>query len=555
MKPKERAAARLFGLCPREESNLNPLVRSQKSYPLNDRGISSILIVIFFMRIAKEVLQIAAILHANSYKAYLVGGCLRDLLQGVEPKDWDIATDAEPEQVRLLFPDSVYENSFGTVGIKTESTNPRCKVIEVTTFRTEGAYSDKRRPDEVKFVKNIEEDLARRDFTINAMAFDLGPVAMSGDVDEEDLDLIDPYGGQEDLSNKVIRAVGDAGERFGEDALRLMRAVRFHAQLGFTIEKKTGAAIYEKADLLAEIASERVRDELSKLLMTPRAAEGIEMMRTSGLLRFVIPELLDGVKCEQNQHHIFDVYEHNLKSLEYSATKGHSLAVRIAALLHDVGKPATRAWKDDVRGKKVRDGKKGDWTFYGHQVVGAKMAKKILQRLHFSNDIIDQVYLLVYEHMFVYDPETVTLAGVRRLLARVGQENLDALIQVREADRIGSGVPKAQPYRLRYLLAMVEKVKTDPISAKMLKINGNDLMKEMQVPAGPLLGEIIAVLLEEVLEDPSRNERAWLLSRANGIAKMSDSERAAMKAKAKERAEVAQEAIDEEIKKKYFVNK
>ncbi len=516
-------------------------------------AFSCILIVICFMQIAKEVLQIAAILHANKYKSYLVGGCLRDLLTDTEPKDWDIATDALPEEVRQLFPDSVYENSFGTVGVKTESKDPKLKVIEVTTFRTEGAYSDKRRPDEVKFVKKIEEDLARRDFTVNAMAFDLGPVAMSGVVDEEDLDLIDPYDGQEDLSAGIIRAVGDASERFQEDALRLMRAVRFHAQLGFKIEKKTMAAVAEKADLLAEIATERIRDEFCKMIMTPRAGEGVEMLRTTGLLRFIFPELLEGVGCEQNQHHIFDVYEHNLKSLEYSASKGYSLAVRIASLLHDVGKPATREWKDTPTGKKVRAGKKGDWTFYGHQVVGAKMAKKMLTRLHFSNEIIDQVNLLVYEHMFVYDPEVVTLAGVRRLLARVGAENIDALIQVREADRIGSGVPKAQPYRLRYLLAMLEKVKTDPISAKMLKINGEDLMKDLKVPAGPLLGQLIAVLLEEVLEDPERNTKEYLLKRATELAKLTHKELEVLKGKAKERAAQAQEAIDAEIKKKYFV--
>jgi tRNA nucleotidyltransferase (CCA-adding enzyme) len=505
------------------------------------------------MKIAKEVLQIAAILHVHKFKAYLVGGCLRDLLSDAQPKDWDLATDALPEQVHHLFPDSVYENSFGTVGIKTESVDPRCKIIEVTTFRTEGAYTDKRRPDEVTFVKTIEEDLARRDFTVNAMAMDLGPVAASGDIDTEDLELIDPYEGQEDLSNEIIRAVGDPAARFEEDALRLMRAVRFHAQLGFKIEKKTMIALVEKADLLDHIAVERIRDELTKMFLTPRAAEGIEMLRTTGLLRFIFPELLEGVGCEQNQHHIFDVYEHNLKSLEYTAKKNYSLAVRIASLLHDVGKPATRAWKDDPRGKKTQKGKKGDWTFYGHQVVGAKMARKMLQRLTFSNEIINLVYLLVYEHMFVYDPEVVTLAGVRRLLARVGPENIDSLIQVREADRIGSGVPKAQPYRLRYLLAMIEKVKTDPISAKMLAVNGEDIMKALGVTPGPILGQIIAVLLEEVLEDPARNKKDLLIARSKELAKLSNAELNEMKGRAQKRAALAQDAIDAEIKKKYFV--
>jgi poly(A) polymerase/tRNA nucleotidyltransferase (CCA-adding enzyme) len=497
------------------------------------------------MQIAREVLQIAAILHANKYKAYLVGGCLRDLLTNTQPKDWDIATDALPEQVHLLFPDSVYENSFGTVGVKTQSTDPTCKVIEVTTFRTEGKYSDKRRPDEVKFVTDIKEDLARRDFTVNALALDLA--------NSYSPDIIDPFEGRADLSDGIIRAVGDAGERFREDALRLMRAVRFHAQLGFRIEKETMAALKAEAKLLEHIAAERIRDELVKMLITSRAAEGIEIMRTTGLLQYVLPELLEGVGCEQNMHHIYDVYTHNLKSLEYSVSKNHSLAVRIAALLHDVGKPATRAWKKDPRGSKIRNGEKGDWTFYNHQVIGARIARKMLQRLHFSNEIIEEVALMVHEHMFVYDPEVVTLAGVRRLLARVGPENIDSLIKVREADRIGSGVPKAQPYRLRYLLAMLEKVKTDPISAKMLKVNGEDLMKWLKVPAGRLIGQIIAVLLEEVLENPERNMRDYLLDRSKILAKMTSEELEAMKKVAQKKASAAQEAIDEEIKKKYFV--
>lgn len=505
------------------------------------------------MKIAKEVLQISEILRQNKYKAYLVGGCLRDLLTDSEPKDWDIATDALPEIVHQLFPDSVYENSFGTVGIKTDSLNPKLKIVEVTTFRTEGAYSDKRRPDEVKFVKNIEDDLARRDFTVNAMAFDLELASASGDVDSEELELIDPYDGQTDLSNEIIKAVGDAGERFREDALRLMRAVRFHAQLGFAIEKKTLSALKAESQLLEHIAKERIRDELSKLVMTSRATEGVEMLRESGLLKYILPELLDGVGCEQNQHHIYDVYTHNLKSFEYSVKKEASLTVRLASLLHDVGKPATRAWKDTPTGKKTQKGKAGDWTFYGHQVVGARIASQMLERLHFSNDIIEDVYLLVYEHMFVYDPEVVTLAGVRRLLARVGQDHIDDLIKVREADRIGSGVPKAQPYRLRYLLAMLEKVKTDPISAKMLKINGNDLMKDLKLEPSQKLGRIISVLLEDVLADPECNEKEWLLARAKELGAFTDAQLDEMAGAAKTRAQEAQQNIDEEIKKKYFV--
>lgn len=523
------------------------------------------------MTIAKEVLQIAEILKQNNYKAYLVGGCLRDLLTDTIPKDWDIATDALPEKVHELFPDSVYENSFGTVGIKTRMNTDKGtdghekNIVEVTTFRTEGAYSDKRRPDEVKFVTNIEDDLARRDFTVNALALDL---ARNLELRTENIELengdpkslvlspkflVDPFDGLEDLKRGILRAVGDAGERFREDALRLMRAVRFHAQLGFTIEKKTLAALQAESQLLEHIAKERIRDELSKLVMTTRAVEGVEMMREAGLLKYILPELLDGVDCEQNQHHIYDVYTHNLKSFEYSVKKDASLTVRLASLLHDVGKPATRVWKNIETGKKTNKGKRGDWTFYGHQVVGARIAAQMLERLHFSKEIIEDVYLLVYEHMFVYDPEVVTLAGVRRLLARVGANHIDDLIKVREADRIGSGVPKAQPYRLRYLLAMLEKVKSDPISAKMLKINGNDIMKLLDVPPGPILGKIIAVLLEDVLADPEKNEKEWLLDRAKELAKLTEKKLEDMASAAKTRAREAQQNIDEEIKKKYFV--
>ncbi|MDP3880574.1 MAG: HD domain-containing protein [bacterium] len=495
------------------------------------------------MEIAKEVLQIAEVLRQNGFKAYLVGGCLRDLLRKEEPQDWDLATDALPEKILELFPDSVYENDFGTVAIKTDSEDPKLKIIEVTTFRTEDGYSNKRHPDKVQFTKSIEEDLSRRDFSMNAIAFPIH----DGDV------LVDPFGGQRDLKNGLIRAVGDPDERFQEDALRLMRAVRFSAQLGFEIEKKTKRAIERNKDLLSHVSLERIKAELEKTIMSGHAAAGIENFRRMGLLEYIIPELLEGVNMEQNMHHIYSVYEHNLKSLDYSANKGYSLEVRLASLLHDVGKPATREWKDHPEGQKEMNGKKGDWTFYSHQVVGAKMTRKILKRLTFSKKLVDKVSLLVYEHMFVYDPDAVTLAGVRRLLARVGDENINDLIKVREADRIGSGVPKAQPYRLRHLMAMFEKVKTDPVSVKMLKINGDDLMKELKLKPGPKLGFILNVLLEGVLDDPKTNTEKELLKRAKDLAKFSEKELQASADAAKEKAKEAQDKIDQEIKAKYFV--
>lgn len=505
------------------------------------------------MQIPNEAFQISTILSQAGYQAYLVGGCVRDLLRGVEPKDWDITTDALPEKILELFPESLYENTFGTVAVKTESENEAVRLIEVTTFREDGDYSNKRHPESVSFTKNIEDDLARRDFTVNAIAINLVEISGASFDDPFELPLIDPYGGVEDLKAGVLRAVGNPEDRFNEDALRVMRAVRFHAQLGFEISEATERALVATAQNLAEISAERIRDEFSKLLMADRPSHAIEYMNQVGILQVILPELALGVGVEQNQHHIYTVFEHNIKSLEYAAAQQYSFVVRLAALLHDVGKPATRRFKASPKGGKTHRGETGDWTFYGHQVVGGKMAKKILERLKFSKEIILRVSLLVHEHMFVYDPDVVTLAGVRRLLSRVGEENLDDLIKVREADRIGSGVPKAQPYRLRYLQAMIEKVKKDPVSAKMLAVNGEDIMKELSLEPGKKLGNLIAILLEEVLDDPEKNTKEILLKRVGELARLEEGELEKMMVSAKKRAEVAQENIDAEIKAKFFV--
>ena len=482
----------------------------------------------------KEILEIGSALEKAGFEAYLVGGCVRDLLLGKEPKDWDITTNAKPEEIQKLFPDSIYENQFGTVGVKNRSEDLALKIVEVTPYRLEGKYSDKRHPDEIKFAKTVEEDLARRDFTVNALALNLaeGMAAKK---------IIDPFGGQEDLKNKILRAVGNPEERFQEDALRLMRAVRFMAQLGFQIEDKTEAAIKKHAGLLEFISKERVRDELEKLLMTSEAADGIRKMQESGLLKQVLPELEEGVGVGQNKHHIYTVFEHNIRALEYAAKQNYSLIVRIASLLHDVGKPATK------------QGEGPDCTFYGHQIAGEEMALKILDRLKFSKDLTERIALLVREHMFVYDPETVTDAGARRLLRRVGPENIDDLFKLREADRIGSGVPKAQPYRLRHLKFRIEKVSKDPISAKMLKVNGEDVMQEAGIPASPKVGAILAVLLEEVLDDPALNVREVLIGRVKDLGQLEEKKLAEMAKFARKSADEAQTRIEEEIKKKYFV--
>lgn len=476
-----------------------------------------------------EVAAISKTLAEAGFEAYLVGGCVRDMLLGREPKDWDVATDATPEEVQKLFPESVYENDFGTVGIKTESEDPRVKIIEVTTYRIEGPYTDKRHPDEVRFASHIEDDLARRDFTVNAMAMD-----MKGDV-------IDPFGGERDLKDRVIRTVGTPEERFSEDALRLMRAVRFSVELDFEIEMNTRRAITKLAGGLESIAKERVRDELVKIVMTPNAAKGIILLEELDLLRYVLPELREGIGVGQNKHHIYTVFEHNVRALDYTARENYSLAVRMAALLHDVGKP------------KAKAGDGPDSTFYQHEYIGAKMALRMLDRLRFSREFVEQVAHLVRSHMFYYDTGVISAAGVRRFVVRVGPENIDDLLKVREADRIGSGVKKAMPYRLRHLLFMIEKVKRDPLSPKMLALRGDDLMALLDLPQSRRVGWILNALMQEVIEDPEKNDKKYLTKRAKELNKHSDEALQKLFASAQKKKREAEEEMDNDIKEKHHV--
>ena len=480
-----------------------------------------------------EVKNICQTLEKAGHQAYLVGGCVRDVLLNREPKDWDVATNAKPAEVQKLFQDSVYENDFGTVGVKTDSEDPKLKVVEVTTFRIEGKYTDKRHPDEIKFAKTVEEDLSRRDFTVNAMAVNFA----KGKFDK----IIDPYGGEKDLKEKTIRTVGIPEERFNEDALRLMRAVRFSAELDFQIDLATRRAVEKLSSLLEAIAKERIRDEFIKILMAPRAADGVVLLEELNLLKNIIPELREGLGCGQNKHHIYTVFEHNIRALDYSAKKDYSLLVRMASLLHDVGKP------------KSKRGDGPDSTFHGHEVIGAKMTVKILDRLRFPKDFIEQCAHLVRQHLFYYNVGEVTEAGVRRMLRRVGPENVDDLMKVREADRIGSGVPKAVPYKLRHLLFMMEKVKNDPLSPKMLKVKGDDIMKVLKIEPGQKVGQILNILLEEVLDDPKNNTKEFLEKETRRLGKLSERELAQLSVKAKESKDEAQGEIEEDIKKKYYV--
>jgi tRNA nucleotidyltransferase (CCA-adding enzyme) len=476
-----------------------------------------------------EVAACVAALHVGGFEAYIVGGCVRDAMLGREPNDWDVTTSAKPEEILKIFPDSVYENTFGTVGVKTASENPRLAIVEVTPYRTESGYQDMRHPDRVEFVDSLEKDLARRDFTMNAIA-----MAIDGSV-------VDPFGGAEDIKNGVIRTVGEATARFTEDGLRLLRAVRFSCQLGFTIEKKTAEAVHALSANLARISKERIRDEVEKLIMTEHAAEGIRELERMGLLANIFPEVREGIGVGQNKHHTFTVFEHNVKALEYAAKKNYPLTVRLAALLHDVAKPHTK------RGEGI------NCTFYGHQVVGAKLAERALRRLTFSADVIAKVTLLIREHMFVYDVGMVTDAGVRRLLRRVGYENIDDLFHLREADRIGSGVPKAQPYRLRHLRFMVEKVSKDPISVKMLAVRGDDVMRILKIEPGPKIGMILNALLGEALEDPSINTPEVLEARVRALAELPEKELRKLAERGLGTREERQEEAEDEIKKRFAV--
>jgi len=487
------------------------------------------------LAVPAEISAIYSKLVEAGYRAYLVGGCLRDLVIGREPKDWDITTSARPPELQILFPESVYENQFGTVGVKTGSADERLKIVEVTTFRLEGGYSDKRHPDDIRFADSVEEDLARRDFTVNAIAAEIN--LEKGEISE----TIDPFSGKEDIKGKIIRTVGDPEERFNEDALRMMRAVRFSCELDFEIEEKTGRAIKANSRFLAAIAKERVRDELIRLIMTPRAKFGLEKLEEFGLLEHILPELREGIGVGQNKHHKYTVWEHGIFSLDYASRENYSLEVRLAALMHDIGKPRTKT------------GEGPDSHFFNHEVVGEKMAKTMLERLHFSKETIDQVGLLIRFHMFKADPDEITEAAVRRTIRSVGPENIWELINLRTADRIGSGVPKAQPFRLRSYMALVEKNLREPVSLKQMVLKGDRLMKLLDIPAGPKIGWILYILFEEVLDDPAKNQSAYLEKKAEELGRFNDEELKEMAEKAKSVYNQILSEEEEEIKKKYYV--
>jgi poly(A) polymerase/tRNA nucleotidyltransferase (CCA-adding enzyme) len=476
--------------------------------------------------IPKEVSYVTESLEKAGFEAFLVGGCVRDLILGREPKDWDVTTNAKPDEIIAIFPKTFYENTFGTVGIVNESTeNETLKVVEVTPYRLESEYSDNRHPDIVTFSQNLEDDQKRRDFTMNSLAYSVS-----------ENKLVDLYDGQKDIKDKIIRTVGEPADRFNEDGLRILRAIRFQAELGFDVSPETEKAILENGHLLKNISRERIRDEFTKLIMSKNPMKGLMVMKKLGILQFIIPELEKAIGVEQNHAHKYDVWEHLVRSVQCAADKDFPLEVRLTALFHDISKPEARRWSEEQK----------QWTFYGHEVVGSRVTKKILTDLRYSTKIIEKVIKMARWHMFFSDTEQITLSAVRRMIVNVGRENIWDLMNVRVCDRIGTGRPKESPYRLRKYHAMIEEALRDPISVGMLKIDGKKVMDVTHVTPGPMIGFILHALLEEVLEDPKKNTTEYLENRAKELINLPDNELQALGEKGKE---IKEEADEEEIKK------
>lgn len=482
-----------------------------------------------------EVKTVADTLEKAGFEAYLVGGCVRDLMIGKTPKDWDITTNAVPEEIQALLgeKETFCNNDYGTVGVINDTTDDEhLKVVEVTPYRTEGGYSDARRPDNVAFGVSLEEDLKRRDFTINAIAF--RPATET---------LVDLFNGAGDIAKKRLMTVGEPGERFTEDALRMMRAVRLATELNFAIESATMDSIVANNGLLERIAIERVADEFTKIINSDAPMQGIVFLERLGILNYALPELLDTIGCEQGGIHAYDVYEHSLRSLQAAADKGFSTEMRYAALLHDIGKPATRR----------KGGKNKEYSFFGHEVVGAKMTKTILKRLKMPREFSETVVTLVRWHMFFSDPDEITLSAVRRTISRVGEERMGDLLNLRVCDRIGTGRPKEQPFRFRKYKAMVDEALRDPVSVKMLKINGDRIMDMTGEKPGRKLGYILHALLEEVLDDPSKNTENYLETRVLELLKLPETELIALAEAGKEKQAVEEEKALKAIAREHKV--
>lgn len=444
--------------------------------------------------------KIVKTLEKAGFEAWIVGGAVRDLLLDIPSSDWDVTTSATPEAIEPLFTESFYDNEYGTVKVAGKHLREQFRLAEgeiddsilydITTYRSESEYSDKRRPDSVEWGKTVEEDLKRRDFTINAIAINLRE------------EIIDPYGGQEDIKNKLVKAVGNPVERFEEDALRIMRAIRISAQLGFSIEPETLGALKEKVPNLKSISWERIGAETMKLLATQHAADGIQLAVNTGIIEIVLPELLATKEVKQGGHHIYDVFTHSLEALR--ACPSPDPVVRLATLIHDIDKPVVSK-AEGVRGV----------TFYNHEVSGARTAKRIAERLKLSKKDQDRIFTLVRWHMFVYESK-MTDASIRRFIRRVGKENIHDMMALRIGDRVGGG-SKATSWRLTELQKRIGEQFYEPLSLKDMNINGAEVMEILGLNPCRKVGEILNALFEEILEDSSKNTKKYLEKRVREL--------------------------------------
>lgn len=484
------------------------------------------------LHVPEVVSRVTSQLEAAGFEAFLVGGCVRDHILGVLPKDYDVTTNATPEQIISVFGEdqTFYDNAFGTVGVKTDSEEDQYRVIEVTPYRLESEYVDSRHPSCVNFTQKIEDDLSRRDFTMNAIAYS----PSKGH-------FIDMYDGIKDIHEKRIKTVGNPDHRFTEDALRLLRAVRFAAQLDFVIDSETLSSILVNHETLKNVSRERIKDEFSKLIASKNPSTGMFLLLQTNLLQYISKDLIKGVNMDQNKGgHKYDVFEHLVRSLQYAADQDYSFEIRLAALFHDVAKPHTK--RTSATGT----------TFFGHEVVGERVTRVTLEDLKFSRETIDSVCKLIRWHMFFSDPDQITLTAVRRMLARVGETAMWDLIKLRQCDRIGSGRPNANPYRLRKYVSMVEEALKAPISLKMLKVDGVLLMKHGFAP-GRELGNVLYALFEEVLEDPTKNTEEYLVTRATQLQNLPSQDLDSLAEKGKQALKGENDEQVAEIRKKYKV--
>ncbi len=434
-------------------------------------------------KIPNEVLFIHKTLKEKGFECFPVGGAIRDLLLGRKSSDYDLATNAKPEEVASLFRHVIPTGiKHGTVTILHKDRH-----YEVTTYRIEGKYSDNRRPDEIRYASTIQEDLSRRDFTINALALDLDNNA-----------IIDLFDGMGDMERMILRTIGVPDQRFSEDALRMLRACRFASTLGFHLDHDTKGSITRNAELIKNISFERVRDEIIKIMGSPIPSIGLELLRETGLMAILLPELLEGYGVEQNKFHKYDVYYHNIASCDATAELTDDVDVRLAALFHDIGKPQSMRTSG------------GSNTFYNHEVISYHKAKHIMRRLKFSNTEMYKILLLVRNHMFHFTEEW-TDGAVRRLM-RKADPYLKELFILREGDRIGSGKKAGNSRIIEQLKVKIAQIieEENALKVKDLAINGTDVMRIKEIEPSRKVGEILESLLQMVLDDPSLNTKEKL---------------------------------------------